>query len=109
MLLYWRRAMGVEGLDGFQPPGLSFLALLLRPDDRLPVRRQNQPCAGIGDLDPVAAGLIHIEEESLLDRMLVRAGLDVDAVLEKDIRGPQNVLAAVERISEMVETARRSG
>src|ERR1700733_1826996 len=109
MLLYWRRAMGVEGLDGFQPPGLSLLALLLRPDDRLPIRRQNQPCAGIGDLDPVAAGLIDVEEEGLLDRVLVRASLDVDPILEENIRSPQNILAAVECVSEMVETAGRSG
>src|SRR5580704_15045623 len=32
-----RCAVGVEGLDRLQPPGLALLALLLGPDDRLPV------------------------------------------------------------------------
>src|ERR1700722_2544436 len=104
-----RRAVGVEGLDGFQPPCLPLFALLFRPDDRFPVRCQDQPRAGIGDLDPVAAGLIDVKKESLLDRMLMRTGFDIDPVLQKNVRGPQNILAAVERISEMVETARRSG
>src|SRR5579859_6143030 len=102
-------AMGMEGLDGFQTPRLPLLALLLGPDDRFPVRRQDQPRAGIGDLDPVAARLIDVKKESLLDRMLMRTGFDIDPVLQKNVRGPQNILAAVERVSEMVETARRSG
>src|SRR5438105_1850889 len=80
-----RRAMGVERLDRLQPPRLTLLALLLRPHDRLPVRRQDQARTGIGHLDAVAAGLVDIEEEGLLDRVLVRAGLDMDAVLKKDV------------------------
>src|SRR6202790_4508913 len=72
----WRCAMGVKGLDRLQPPRLSLLAFLFGPDDRLPVRRQNEPGAGVGDFDAVAAGLVDIEEEGLLDRVLVRAGLD---------------------------------
>src|SRR6202522_3958134 len=63
MTLHRRRAVGMEGLNRFQPPRLSFLAVFLGPDNRLPVRRQNQPRPGIGDLDPVAAGLINIEEK----------------------------------------------
>src|SRR5271156_2222108 len=72
-----RSAVGVEGLDRFQAPGLALLALLLGPDDRLPVRREDEARAGVGDLDPVAAGLVDIEEEGLLDRVLVRTGLDM--------------------------------
>src|ERR1700760_622230 len=105
----WRRAVGVKGCDGLQSPRLPFLAFLLGPDDRLPVRRQDQPRPGIGDFDPVAAGLIDVEKEGLLDRMLVRAGLDIDPVLEKDVGGAQDVFAAVERVSEMMEAARRAG
>src|ERR1700688_3236144 len=67
MPLHRRSTVGVKGLDRLQPPRLTFLALFLGPDDRLPVRRQNQPCAGVGDLDPVAAGFINVEEKSLLD------------------------------------------
>src|SRR5580704_9973246 len=105
MAFHRRRAVGVKGLDRLQPPRLTLLALFLGPDDRLPVRRQNQPRPGVSDLDPVAAGFIDIKEKGLLDGVLVRASLDVDAVLQEDIRGTQDVFAAVERVGEMVETA----
>jgi polar amino acid transport system substrate-binding protein len=98
-----RRAVGVEGLDRLQAPGLTLLALGLSPDDRLPVRRQHQPRAGIGDLNAVAAGLINIKEECLLHGVLVRAGLDIDAVLQENIRRAQDFFAAVERIGHVVE------
>src|SRR5215207_841084 len=96
----------MERLDRLQPPCLALLALFLGPDDRLPVGREDEAGAGVGDFDAVAAGLIDIEKESLLDRVLVRAGLDVDAVFEEDIGGAQNFLAAVERVGDVVETAR---
>src|ERR1700712_750242 len=57
-----RGAVGVEGFDGLEAPGLALLAFRLAPHDRLPVRRQDQPRAGIGDLDAVAAGLVDIKE-----------------------------------------------
>src|SRR5690348_6374951 len=100
-----RGAVGVEGLDRLQPPGLALLALFLGPDDRLPVGRQDQPRAGVGDRDAVATGLPDIKEEGLLDRMLVRAGLDVDAVLEEDIGGAQDLLAAVDGIGDVMEAS----
>ena len=77
----------MERLDRLQPPRLALFAFFLGPHDRLPVGREDQAGAGVGDLDAVAAGLPDMEEEGLLDRMLVRAGLDVNAVLEKDIGG----------------------
>src|ERR1700758_929455 len=98
-----RRAVGVEGLDRLQAPGLALFALFLGPDDRLPVRCQDQPCAGVRHLDAVAAGLIDVEEEGLLDRVLVRPGFDMDTVLQKDIGGAQDLLAAVERIGDVVK------
>src|SRR3954466_10436962 len=49
------RAVGMKRLDRLQPPGLAFLALFLRPDDRLPVGREDEAGAGVGDLDAVAA------------------------------------------------------
>src|SRR5258708_7479432 len=76
-----RCPVGVKRLDGLQPPRLALLALFLGPDDRLPVRREDEAGAGVGDFDAIAAGLVDVEEERLLDGMLVRAGLDVDAVL----------------------------
>src|SRR3982074_3310665 len=99
----------MERRDGLEPPRLALLALLLGPHDRLPVGRQNETGASVGDLDPVAAGLVDVAAERLLDRMLVRAGLDEDAVLQKDVGGAQNILAAVERVSDVMETARRVG
>ena len=68
--------------------------------------RQDQPRAGIGDLDAVAARLVDIEEEGLLDRVLVRAGLDEDAVLQEDVGGAQDLLATVERIGQVVKAPR---
>jgi hypothetical protein len=44
-----RRQIPREARGRLHPP--------CRPDDRLPVRRQDQPRTGIGDLDPVAAGI----------------------------------------------------
>src|ERR1700737_4307034 len=104
-----RRAMGVKRLDRLHPPRLAFLALHLGPHDRLPVGCQDQARAGIGDLDPIAAGLVDVKKKCLLDGMLVRAGLDIHAVLEKDVGSAQDLLAAVERVGEVVEAARRIG
>src|SRR5215475_3510389 len=87
-----RRAVGVERLDRLEAPGVALLALLLGPHDRLPVGRQDQPRAGIGDLDAVAARLVDIKEERLLDRVLVRASLDEHAVLQEHVGGEQHLL-----------------
>ena len=100
-----RGAVGVEGLDRLQPPGLALLAVGLGPDHRLPVGREDQPGAGIGQFDPVARRLPDIEEERALDRVLVRAGLDMDAVLQEDVGGAQDVLALVGGIGDMVQPA----
>ena len=97
--------MGMETLDGLEAPGLALCALGLGPNDRLPVRGEDEPRAGVGDLDPVAAGFIDVEEEGLLDRMLVRPGLDMHAVLEEDIGRLQDGLAAVQRERDVVEAA----
>src|SRR5262245_49136033 len=42
VLLDRRRAVGVEALDGFESPRLTLLAFRFRPDDRLPVGREDQ-------------------------------------------------------------------
>ena len=98
----------MERLDRLHAPGLPLLALLLRPDDRLPVRCEDEARAGIADLDPVAAGFVDIEEEGLLDRVLVRAGFDGDASLQEDVGGSQDILAAVEGVGQVVEAALRA-
>ena len=101
--------MGMKRLDRLQPPCLALLALFFGPDDRLPVGGEDEAGAGVGDFDAVAAGLVDVEEERLLDGVLVRAGLDVEAVLQENIGGAQNLLAAVERVGDVMETARRIG
>src|SRR5215510_12079290 len=93
-----RRAMRMKRLDRLQSPRLALLALFLGPDDRLPVGREDQAGAGVGNLDAIAAGLVDIEEEGLLARVLVRTCLNVEAVFEKDSGGAQDLLAAVERV-----------
>src|SRR5229473_4107785 len=95
----------MKRLDRLQPPRLALLALFLGPDDRLPVGCEDEAGAGVGDFDAVAAGLVDVEEEGLLDRVLVRAGLDVDSVLQKDVGGAQNLLAAVERVGDVMKAA----
>src|ERR1700730_8018591 len=100
-----RRAMGMKRLDRLPPPRLALLAFLLGPHDRLPVRREDQAGAGVGDFDPVAAGVADIEEEGLLERVLGRAGFDIDPVLEKNVGGAQNLFAAVERVGDVVKAA----
>src|ERR1700689_5232998 len=97
----------MKRLDRLQSPGLALGALGIGPDDWLPVGGEDEAGAGVGDFDAVAAGLVDVEEGGLLDGMLVRAGFDVDAVLQKNIGGAQDVLAAVERVGDVMETSRR--
>ena len=66
-------AVGVEGLDGLQAPGLTLGALGLGPGDDLPVGGEQQAGPGVAQLDAVAARLPDVQEERLLDRVLVRA------------------------------------
>ncbi len=96
-------------LDGLQPPGLAFFAFFLGPGNRFPIRRQNEPRAGIGDFDTIAARLIDIEEEGLLHRMFMRAGFDEHAIFEENVGGEQHFLPAIERVGDMVETSARTG
>jgi 5-carboxyvanillate decarboxylase len=96
-------AVGVEGLDGFQPPGLALGPFGLGPGDRAPVRRQHQPRDRVAQLDPVAARLVDIKEERLLDRMLVRPRLDEHALVQADVRRAQDVLAAIWRERDVVK------
>src|SRR5690348_10330743 len=87
-----RRAINMERLDGLEPPGLPLLALGLGPADGLPVGRQDQARAGIGDLHTIAAGLIDVQEKGLLDGVFVRASLDFDPVLQENVGGEQHFL-----------------
>ena len=97
----------MERGDRLHPPRLPLRPLGLRPDDRLVVRVEDQEAAG-ADLDPVPAGLPGVEEERLLDRVLVRAGLHHDPVLEEDVRGAEHVLALVDEEGDVVQPARAS-
>ena len=89
--------MGMKRLDRLQPPRLALLALFLGPHDRLPVGREDETGAGVGDFDAVAAGLVDIEEECLLDGVLMRAGFDKDSVSRK--------ISAARRTSSRLSTA----
>ena len=90
-----RGPVGVERRDRGEPPGLPLRAFGLRPADRAPVRREDQPRAGVAQLDPVPARLVDVEEERLLDGVLVRPGLDEHPAVQADVRGAQDVLAGV--------------
>ena len=77
----------MERLDRLQSPRLTLLALGLGPHDRLPVGRKHEAGTRAVDLDPIAAWLVHIQEERLLHGVLVRTGFDVNAVLQTDTKG----------------------
>src|SRR3989441_6167163 len=100
-----RRPVRVEAFDRLQSPGLALLAVGFCPDDRRPVRCEHEPRAGAVDLDAIAARLVDVQKEGLLDGVLVRARLDVHAVLEEDVGRPKDVLPGIHRIREMVESA----
>src|ERR1700760_514076 len=104
-----RGAVGVEGLDRLQAPGLALGPFGLGPGDRAPVRRQHQPCDRIAQLDPVPARLVDVEEERLLDGVLVRSGLDENPVVQADVGGPDDVLARVRRERDVVQAPARPG
>ena len=74
--------MRVEALDRLQAPGLPFAPLGLAPPIGFQsgARINRAPALATST---VAARLIDIEEERLLDRVLVRPGLDEHAVLKK--------------------------
>ena len=56
----------------------------------------------------VAAGLVDVEEEGLLNGVLVRAGLDVDAVLEADVGGAQHLVLRIDRPRRVMEASVRA-
>src|SRR5919198_5052857 len=101
-------AVGVEGLDRLQPPGLTLGPLRLRPGDDLPVGGEDQARAGVADLDAVAARLVDVQEKGLLDGVLVRAGLDEDAVLQADVGGAQDLLTRVDGVGDVVQASARA-
>src|SRR5690348_12148083 len=103
------RAVGIKALDRLEPPGLAFLALGFGPGDGLPVRREDQSRAGVGELDAVAGRLPDIDKEGLLDCVLVRSGLDEDAVLEKDVGGLQDVLTLVDSEGDVMKASLATG
>src|SRR5690606_36172854 len=80
-------------------------AFRLRPGDGLPVRGEDEPGARVAQLDAIASRLVHVQEERLLDGVLVRPGLDEDAVVEEDVGGAEDVLAGVGRERDVVEAS----
>ena len=92
-----------------RPQACPFLRSSSLQTDRLPIRREDQPRARVGDFHPISARFVNIEEKRLLDGVLVRAGLDIDSRFEKDIGGAQDILAAIDRVGQMMKTALRAG
>jgi hypothetical protein len=82
----------MEGLDGLQPPCLALGAFGVGPVHGLPIRRNHQAGTGVAQLDPVASGLVDVEEEGLLDGVLVRTGLDEDALVDGQVGGANPAL-----------------
>src|SRR5581483_3587178 len=107
--IHRRSSVSVKRLDRLESPGLTLLALRLAPANRFPVWRENQTRARIGDLHAITAGFIHIQKECLLDGVLVGTGFDVDAVLQTDVSGQEDLLAAVDGICDVVQASPGSG
>jgi hypothetical protein len=72
-----------------------------------PLPAQLRP--GVAQFDAVAAGLVHIKEEGLLDGVLARARLDEHAVVEGDVGGADDVGAGVGRKRDVMQPPGRSG
>ena len=100
-----RRAVSMKRLDGFQPPGLAFFSLRLCPDNCLPVWGQNQTRAGVRQLYAVASRLPDIEEEGTLNRMLMRACLNVNAIFQEDVSRAQNLFPRVGGPGHMMQAS----
>ena len=105
--VYRWRAIGMKRLDGFQSPGLAFLSVLLRPRDRFPVGGQNQAGTGVRNFHSVAAGLVDVQKEGLLDGVLMWSRFNVDSAIQKNVRRTQDILTAVHRVGEMMKAAAR--
>ena len=103
-----RGAVGVEGLDRLDPPGLAAGALGLGPHDRL-VRRVVDEVGAGRHLDAVAARLVHVQEHPLRDRVLGRRGLDRDVGVEEQVGGAQQLLAGVDEPREVVQATAAAG
>jgi hypothetical protein len=95
--------MRVEAFNRLESPCLSFLSLRFRPPNWLPIRRKNETRAGIRNFHAIAAGLVDVEKERLLDGVFVRPRFDKDPVLEKDIGAPQYILATIDGVSNVVK------
>ena len=54
------RAVRVKRFNGLESPGLPLLAFFFRPDDRSPVRGEDQARAGVCDFHAVAAGFVDV-------------------------------------------------
>src|SRR5919199_1103392 len=100
--VYYRRTVRVEGFRQLKAPGLALRPFFLGPGDGLVVRGEDQVPSG-EDLDAVAAGLVHVEEEALGYRVLGRAGLDVYPILQKDVGGAQHLFPGVGPVSYVVQ------
>jgi hypothetical protein len=79
--------MSVECLNGLQTPGPGLSCARLQTNGLVSSRGRNETRAGVRNLDPMAARLKNVQEESLLDSVLVWACLDLDAGLQKDVCG----------------------
>src|SRR5258705_5365422 len=89
------------------PPRLSFGAISLRPDDRLPLGVENQITAG-ANFKAVPARLIAVEEECLSDVVFMRTRLDRHVRVAQDVRRTENVLAAIHHVREVVQSPSRA-
>src|SRR6516164_6567454 len=81
------RPVRMKGLHGLKPPRLAFGAFAFGPNDWLPIGSENEACTGIDDFHAVAAGLVDVEKERLLNGVFVWTGLDEDAGFQKNISG----------------------
>jgi|GEM_PF-6882367 len=95
----------MEGGNSGQAPCLPTLAFGFGPDNRLPIRCQDQACSWATDLDTMAAWLHNVEEDSLLNGMLVWAVLDTVPELNGNIRSAEDFLTSVYRVADMVEAS----
>ena len=78
----------MKSWNGWQAPRLSFLALGLIPNDRLPIGRENEVRRG-WQFQNDCRRVHNVQEERLIDGVFMRAGFDEHAMLQTNIRSAQ--------------------
>ena len=94
----------MKRLHCLQAPRLPFRAVGFRPDDRLPIRIEDQ-IAAARQFHSISARLIKIQKECLSDVVLVRPGFNGHARFDQKIGGAKDFFPAVGKVGKVMKAA----